>query len=407
MTRRLRLLDSVRLRDERGEDGIVVIWLALLIVVLLAFAGWAVDYAHWNDERTKMQKAADAAALAGAVYLPDDPAGAINAAKQVASANGYPSGVNVSILSNTNQLQVRINQSVKNSFASVVGIDSTGLTKSAKGEYESPQPVDIALILDRTGSMQTPVTNGQTPLQAVQAATRSFLGYLDPRQESIALGVLGPSDITKTCGGANAGAYGVPSSSDVGTIANTWMVAPYPFGPPAKDYQKADGTLNTSSQIVKTVNCITYANRTDLGDPVAAATTYLNNYGRPGSKRGIILMTDGAANLPTGTQPCSYAVQKAAAAKAAGIQVLTIGFLSGSNTCDYDTSGTYKSAQVTKVLAAMASPIKGVNAQDNGCNTTENTDGDNFFCQPKGGDIKSVFLAAAAQITGRHPRLVG
>jgi Flp pilus assembly protein TadG len=407
MTRRPRVRDLLRLRDERGEDGAVVVWLALLIVVLLAFAGWAVDYAHWNDERTKMQKAADAAALAGAVYLPDDAPGAVANAKSVASENGYSSGVDVTILPSANQLKVTISQSVKNSFASVVGVGSTGLSKSATGEYESPQPVDIALILDRTGSMQTPVTNGQTPLQAVQAATRSLLGYLDPRQESIALGVLGPSDITKTCGGANAGAYALPSSSDVGTIGNTWMVAPYPFAAPAKDYQNADGTLNTNSQIVKTVNCITYANRTDLGDPVAAATQYLNTYGRPGSKRGIILMTDGAANLPTGTQPCSYAVQKAAAAKAAGIQVLTIGFLSGSNSCDYDSSGTFAGAQVTKVLAAMASPIKGVAAQDNGCTAAENTDGDNFFCQPKGGDIKSVFLAAAAQITGRHPRLVG
>ena len=40
-----------------------------------------------------MQKAADAAALAGAVYLPDDPAGAIAAAKSLAAQNGYPGGV--------------------------------------------------------------------------------------------------------------------------------------------------------------------------------------------------------------------------------------------------------------------------------------------------------------------------
>ena len=63
------------------------------MIVLLGFAGWAVDFAHWNDERTNMQKAADAAALAGAVYLPDDPAGAIAAAKSIASKNGYSSGV--------------------------------------------------------------------------------------------------------------------------------------------------------------------------------------------------------------------------------------------------------------------------------------------------------------------------
>lgn len=413
MTVRARLHDALRLRDERGEDGVVVVWLALLIVLLLAFAGWAVDYAHWNDERTKMQKAADAAALAGAVYLPDDPAGAVSAAKAVASENGYSSGVNVSILQNANQLQVTVNESVKNSFAQVIGIGDASLTKSAKGEYESPQPVDIALILDRTCSMKFRTDNYNcsdpikppTPLDDVKAATLSVLGYLNPRNESIALGTLGPSSTSKTCGGTNAGAYGVYSGQDVSAPGNTWMISPFPFAQPANDYQNADGSLRTSSQIVKTVNCLEYGQTTNLGDPIAAATNYLKNYGRAGAKKGIILMTDGAANHPDASTACSYANTQATAAKAAGIQVITVGFLSGDSNCT-DSSGTFKTASVRKLLASMASPMKGVAAQDNGCTTAENTDGDNFFCQPKGGDIKSVFLAAAAQITGRHPRLV-
>ncbi len=406
MTVRARLRDAFRLRDERGEDGVVVVWLALLIVLLLAFAGWAVDYAHWNDERTKMQKAADAAALAGAVYLPDDPAGAISAAKAVASENGYASGVNVAILQNANQLQVTVSESVKNSFAQVIGIGDASLTKSAKGEYESPQPVDLVLILDRTGSM-----NG-TPLSKVRAATQAFLKYLQPKNESIALALLGQSYNTQTCTGANAGAYGVPITGQGGASANgTWMAAPYPLKPPVNDYQTSTGALNPASQIVKTVNCL-YDDKqtTDLGDPVAAATSYLKNYGRPGAKQGIVLMTDGAANQPDpGTMPCSYANDKATAAKAAGIQVLTIGFFTSANqpeTCVKDTSGAFRNAPVTQVLASMASPIKGVPANNNGCVPLENTDGDNFFCEPKDGDITSVFLAAAAQITGRHPRLV-
>ncbi len=393
-------------RRASGEDGVVLVWTALMMIVLLALTGWAVDYSHWNDERTHMQKAADAAALAGAVYLPDDPAGAFAAAKSIAAKNGYSSGVSTAVGTNVNQLKVTINTSVKNSFAVAVGIGTTNLSRRATSEYESSKPLDIVLILDRTGSMASPVVSGKTPLQNAQDATRALLGYLDPRNESIALGVLGPSDKGRTCAGANAGAYGLPSASDVAAPTNTWMAAPYPAAAPAKDYQNANGSLNTNSQIVKTVNCITYANRTDLGDPVAAATAYLAAYGRPGSKRGIILMTDGAANLPTGTQPCSYANSAATAAKAAGIQVLTIGFLSGSNLCNVDTSGGFANAQVTRVLASMASPVKGVPAQDNGCTDAENRDGDNFFCQPKTGDLSSVFLQAASQLAGRLPRIV-
>ena len=391
-----------------GEQGVVAVWMAMLMVVLIAFTGWAVDYAHWNDERTHMQKAADAAALAGAVYLPDDPAGAFAAARNIAAKNGYPSGVSATIGKTTNQLKVSINASVKNSFAVAIGIGNTSLSRRATSEYESSKPLDIVLILDRTGSMATPVVNGKTPLQNAQDATRDLLRYLDPRNESIALAVLPPSDKFTTCTGVNAGALG-KRSGDIATATNTWMVAPYPLTAPAKDYQNSDGTLNTSSQVVKTVNCLENAGRTDLGDPIAAATSYLNAYGRPGSKRGIILMTDGAANEPLATlQPCGYANGKATAAKAAGIQTLTIGFLSGSNTCDTSSekTGPWVNAQVTRLLASMASPVKGVAAQDNGCNDAENKDGDNFFCQPKTGDLSSVFLQAASQLAGRLPRIV-
>ena len=81
-----------------------------------------------------------------------------------------------------------------------------------------------------------------------------------------------------------------------------------------------------------------------------------------------------------------YASTKATSVKALGIQVLTIGFLSEyDEVCD--TSGTYSNASVTKLLANMASPIKGVTAIDNsvGCTSNvENTDGDNFFCRAQG-----------------------
>jgi hypothetical protein len=317
--------------------------------------------------------------------------------------------VSVATLQNANQLQVTINTSVKNDFSKVVGIGSTSLSKSTTAEYESPTPLDIVLVIDRTGSMLTPTA---APFTDLKNAALAVLGYLNPKNESIALAVLPPSSTMSQCTGANAGAYGIRATTgnDAGGAGTTWMVAPYPATRgPVNDYQLADGTLNQSSQIVKTINCLQAAGSTDLGDPMAAAGAYLNAYGRPGARKGIIFMTDGGANLPTGTQPCQYASTKASAVKTSGIQVLTIGFLSGTTTCDHDTSGTYQNASVTKVLANMASPIKGVAAVDNsnGCtNNVENTDGDNFFCEPKGGDIKSVFLAAVAQLAGRLPRII-
>jgi Flp pilus assembly protein TadG len=126
------------------ESGVVALWVALLLVVFVGFAGWAVDFSHWMDERTHMQKAADAAALAGAVYLPENINGlAFSTAKDISAKNGYEDGVDgvsvgVEVGRYPNQLKVTIRQNVKNSFAVAVGVGSTNLRMHAVGEYQRP-----------------------------------------------------------------------------------------------------------------------------------------------------------------------------------------------------------------------------------------------------------------------------
>ena len=58
--RRLRALGR---RSRRDERGFFLVFLAVLLVTILALAGFAVDFWHWNHEGSRMQKAADAAAL--------------------------------------------------------------------------------------------------------------------------------------------------------------------------------------------------------------------------------------------------------------------------------------------------------------------------------------------------------
>jgi Flp pilus assembly protein TadG len=71
------------LSDVRGNVGILF---ALLSVLILGAAGIAVDFAHHSSQRTKLQEAADAGALAGAVELGYGGAGVVNRAKQRAEA---------------------------------------------------------------------------------------------------------------------------------------------------------------------------------------------------------------------------------------------------------------------------------------------------------------------------------
>ncbi len=131
-----------RRRSPGDESGFVLAFVAISLVVLLAMAGFAVDYWHWSREGTRLQKAADAAALAGAVYMPDNVGQAgYTAAQQVAGRNGYTNGQNNVTVNPTTgelptQLKVTIHEQVKNFFGSLVGAGTTTVTKHAVAEYE-------------------------------------------------------------------------------------------------------------------------------------------------------------------------------------------------------------------------------------------------------------------------------
>ena len=106
---------------------------------------------------------------------------------------------------------------------------------------------------------------------------------------------------------------------------------------------------------------------------------------------------------PVGTLgSCDYANQKATAAKAANIEVFTIGFgVDGSN-CNYDT-GTYNNARATELLADMATDS--LDDQGHCASSTaidaENADGDHFLCEAKdGSSLAAVFKTAANALVG-------
>jgi Flp pilus assembly protein TadG len=129
-----------RARDD--ERGFVLIFFTILLVTLLALAGFAVDFWHWNNEGSRLQKAADAAALGGSVFMPENTGNiAFTTAKQIASKNGYTDGqdgVKITVKKGVrpNQLKVIIEENVENYFGALVGASNTTIVKHAVGEYE-------------------------------------------------------------------------------------------------------------------------------------------------------------------------------------------------------------------------------------------------------------------------------
>ena len=144
----MRRRDPRLLRDE--ESGATLIVVALILVVLMGMAGFAVDYGWLYLNGVKNQHGADAAALAGVVYEPGDQTTAYAEAKAAASENGYSdlaadSSVipvdfadDATAVENSNQLAVTVEHTVPTFFMKVFGIDSVSISKRAVAEYALP-----------------------------------------------------------------------------------------------------------------------------------------------------------------------------------------------------------------------------------------------------------------------------
>ncbi|SHI69308.1 pilus assembly protein TadG-related protein [Desulfofundulus thermosubterraneus] len=71
-----------------GERGTIIILVAAAMTALLASLALVVDVGHTAVQKSRLQKALDAAALAGARFLPDDPEAARARAVEYAAYNG-------------------------------------------------------------------------------------------------------------------------------------------------------------------------------------------------------------------------------------------------------------------------------------------------------------------------------
>jgi hypothetical protein len=126
-----------------------VVLVALLLFPLLVFAAYGVDLAHWRARVTYLQSAADAAAAAGAVWMPNLPK-----ATQVATAtlahNGIVSGVDnmlVEIAEGATPTSLRVEVTDQNAdrFLSSIVSDGQVLKRSAEAEYALTLPLGSPL----------------------------------------------------------------------------------------------------------------------------------------------------------------------------------------------------------------------------------------------------------------------
>jgi hypothetical protein len=190
-----------------------------------------------------------------------------------APANGQANGVVVSE-----------SAAVPTTFARLFGIDAINVSaKSTACGMCGSQPFDIAVVVDRTGSMAGNMGD-------LKNGVKTFLQALDPKLDYVTLLALPPAVGSDPCS---------PPTTDVLYPTDNYLLVPI-----GNDYKTPAGDLNTSSNLLRTIDCMQPGGATSYKQALAAAQDQLVNHGsgRPNVQRVIVFESDGAAN----TVPLSY-----------------------------------------------------------------------------------------------------
>jgi len=153
----------------RDEGGFVAVFVSLTLVIMLMFAAFTVDFGSWYTRSAEIKRAADAAALAGVVWMPE-----FDLAQQYALAtaakNGFVNGQNNVVVtvedvpSNNRQLRVTIRDTKAKQFFSRLVTGGQSIGRSSLAEYVLPVPL---------GSPENVIGTGNLSLTN-QAATQNF-----------------------------------------------------------------------------------------------------------------------------------------------------------------------------------------------------------------------------------------
>jgi hypothetical protein len=176
----MRTLRQPRPGRARSRGQVVVIFAGAMIL-FVGLCAIVIDVSWYWANTLRMQRAADAAALAGVIWLPGNVTTAASTARAEAAKNGYTNGVGGVTVTptqdsvNNRRLKVHLEGDVGTFFARAVGISKWHASVDSKAEYVLPVPMGspenyygvFGLTRGLTTS-ETDVVNVDTPTNNVQ-----------------------------------------------------------------------------------------------------------------------------------------------------------------------------------------------------------------------------------------------
>lgn len=331
----------------KRRGGTIVLF-AVLMVVIVGMAAFAVDIGRMQLVRSQLQSAVDAGAIAGGLHLknnPDDIQGAKTVAESFIAKNKVGFVVDVPpdtialetgnwdpntetfTVSNTSASAIRVHAVQDKEpffFAGIFGQSSFSIPRHAIASAPGI-PLDIVMVLDLSGSMSS---DGR--IEALQQASPEFVGMIELSLKEDRIGVMGY--------GARKGSYDPKKAGHTGIMytATPSSLFPDPYDTSTdwvgilearmtNDFSFLKNNILSSSSLTSDK----YGGGTPIGAAVRDGAHYLYANHRKHDSHGnkvkmlMVVMSDGYANKPE-NDPDQYAIAMANYAESLGIEIHTI-----------------------------------------------------------------------------------
>jgi hypothetical protein len=299
-------------RRGRDERGYILLLTALVLVPLLVFASMAIDLGAWYARASKMQRAADAAALAGAAWMPDFTK-AEAAARATATKNGFTTGGAITVAinevpGNPYRLNVRITDADVIQFFSKLVIPNQTISREATADYLQPIPLGSPTNYFGTGNL----FSGTPPAENVWAAVNGWCAARESGDAKLAFydNAFGPSGYECDTSG---GAFANPDYDPAGYLFAIRIPSPAPAGGVGIQVYSAsfspgvsgspDAALKWGAKVTTTYRLLDAGNVYEpLSNPVLSTTTVASG---DASYGGWMTM----ATIPSPCAGCTYYLQ--------------------------------------------------------------------------------------------------
>ena len=226
-----------RLRQRlAGEDGVVLVLVALTMTVMLGCLALAIDLTSFYGAQKRAQAAADAAALAGAQDLPGSTTQAVADAQSYVTRNfpGATADITPSYGGDASKIKVGVSYNAPTFFAQIWGLTSERVSASAvAGANPAANHAAIFGYSDACGDPGVDFEGNHPDVNGGVYSNGTLTNNANGN------GTIGPS----TYGGPNGCTYTDNGNTSVASAAPSHTLTPYPI-----DYRSLPNLPNPCTQ---------------------------------------------------------------------------------------------------------------------------------------------------------------